>query len=701
VSLDLGAPVGALRGIGPVRAAKLAEEGIRTVEDFLLFLPFRYEDRSRFVPIAELVPGDRVTVAGRITGAALWRTRVRGFTLFRIRPADESGVLACVWYNQPYLRNVLKEGREAVLYGEVAAPGKGKTAPELQNPQFEIVGEDSERVHTGRIVPVYRSLAGLSTRRIRGILHDALQGLPADLPDPLPPETASRLQLMPRARALREAHFPSRDANPESLREGRSAAHRRLALEELFTLQERLMRARQIRRSSAGPALRVTPGTRALLASIPPFRLTSAQSRVLEEILGDLSRTSPMSRILLGDVGSGKTVLALLAALVALENGFHAALMAPTEILAQQHHQSAMRLLAPTRHRPLLLTAGSSGAAREATRRRLRAGEARLVIGTHALFQEKMEFRNLGLVLVDEQHRFGVQQRARLAAKGAHPHVLLMTATPIPRSLALVLYGDMEASLLDQLPPGRAKVRTLVRSQSDRGKIYAFIRREASQGRRTVIVYPLVENSAGRNVRSVRGDAASLASGPLSGVATGWLHGKMGAEEKSRVMASFASGEISVLVATTVVEVGIDVPEASVMIVENADRFGLSQLHQLRGRVGRGGSAAWCILLRGESITPEAEARFAVLCAISDGFEIARRDLELRGPGELQGLRQAGDPGLRVARLGRDEDLLEIARRAAEERIESRPREIVADLERVVRRAPASARRRRSPSPIA
>ncbi|HEV8337664.1 MAG TPA: ATP-dependent DNA helicase RecG [Candidatus Polarisedimenticolia bacterium] len=698
MSLDLGAPVGALRGIGPVRAKKLAEEGIRTVEDFLLFLPFRYEDRSRFVPVANLVPGDRVAVTGRITGAALLRTRVRGFTLFRIRLADDSGALACVWYNQPYLRNVLKEGREAVLYGEVSPPGKGQTGPRLQNPQFEIVAEDAERIHTGRIVPVYRSLAGLSTRRIRGMLHEALKRLPADPPDPLPPGTISRLLLMPRATALREVHFPPRDAPVESLREGRSAAHRRLALEELFTLQERLIRARRARRSSAGLPLRVTPGTRALLASIPPFKLTSAQSRVLEEILRDLSRASPMSRILLGDVGSGKTVVALLAALVALENGFHAALMAPTEILAQQHHQSATRLLAPTRHRPLLLTAGSSAASRDETRRRLRSEEARLVIGTQALIQEKIEFQNLGLVLVDEQHRFGVQQRALLAEKGVHPHLLLMTATPIPRSLALVLYGDMEVSLLDERPPGRAKVRTIVRAPSDRDKIYAFIRREASQGRRSVIVYPLVENSVRRNVRSVRGDAASLAGGPLSGVAVGGLHGKMSAEEKSRVMAAFASGEISVLVATTVVEVGIDVPEASVMIVENADRFGLSQLHQLRGRVGRGGSASWCILLRGENITPEAEARLAVLCATSDGFEIARRDLELRGPGELQGLRQAGDPGLRVARLGRDQDLLEIARREAEERIESSARERVADRERSAPRAPISARRR-SPSP--
>jgi len=665
VTVDLRAPIETVKGIGPRRAEALAGAGIRTAQDLLLTLPFRYEDRSHFASISALAPGVRAAVKGRILSAVLRRTRTRGFTLFNVRIEDESGVLPCLWYNQPYLRNVLKEGRNVVLFGEATVPERGKPELRFLNPQYEILGDDPERIHTGRIVPIYRKVGDLSSRRLRGLLHGLLHELPPDPGDPLPAGLCGRLGLPCRTAAFREAHFPAPGTSPALLEAGLTPAHRRLAFEELFLLQASLERARDRRRALSGVSIQVTPQFRLACSRILPFRLTPAQKRVLEEILRDLSGPAPMSRLLHGEVGSGKTVVALLAAVAAMESGCQVALMVPTEILAEQHYQTLGRLLTGTGHRPALLTSGQASTQRRGTLKALAGGSVGLVVGTHALIQEEVEFRRLGLVIVDEQHRFGVRQRTLLQEKGRHPHLLLMTATPIPRSLALVLYGDMEVSVLDEVPRGRGVVRTVLRTSADRAKIHAFIRREAGEGRRTAIVYPLVRESEGSDLRSAVNEARSLARGPLSGVAVGLLHGKMSSEERNRAMAGFAAGRTRVLVTTTVVEVGIDVPEATVMVVESAERFGLSQLHQLRGRVGRGASASWCILIRGERISPEAEARLQVVTDTSDGFEIARRDLELRGPGELRGLRQSGDPGLRVADLVRDEDLLEIAREEA------------------------------------
>jgi len=663
--VDLRAPVEAVKGIGPRRAEALAGAGIRTAEDLLLTLPFRYEDRSHFASIAALAPGDRAAVRGRILSAALRRTRVRGFTLFNVRIEDESGVLPCLWYNQPYLRNVLKEGRSVVLFGEATVPERGKPELRFVNPQYEILGDDPEQIHTGRIVPIYRKAGDLSSRRLRGILHGLLQDLPPDSADPLPDGLCRRLGLPCRTAAIREVHFPAPGTSPGLLEAGLAPAHRRLALEELFLLQASLERARDRRRALSGVSIPVTPEIRLACSRILPFRLTPAQERALEEIFRDLSGPAPMSRLLHGEVGSGKTVVALLAAVAALESGCQVALMVPTEILAEQHHRTLGRLLVGTGHPPALLSSGQGSLQRRATLKALAEGSAGLVVGTHALIQEGVEFRRLGLVIVDEQHRFGVRQREILQEKGRHPHLLLMTATPIPRSLALALYGDMEVSVLDEVPGGRGVVRTVLRASADREKIHAFIRREAEEGRRTAIVHPLVRESEGSDLRSAVNEARALARGPLSGVAVGLLHGKMSPEERNRAMAAFAAGRTRVLVTTTVLEVGIDVPEATVMVVESAERFGLSQLHQLRGRVGRGASDSWCILVRGERISPEAEARLQVMTGTSDGFEIARRDLEIRGPGELRGLRQSGDPGLRLADLIRDADLLEIAREEA------------------------------------
>ncbi len=664
--LELTASVETVRGIGPRRRDVLAESGIRTVEDLLLTLPFRYEDRSRFARIADLTPGDRATVTGRIAASVLRRTRIRGFTIFQARVEDDSGILTCLWYNQPYLKDLLKEGRNVVLFGEAVLPSRGRPVVQYQNPQVEILGEDPERVHTGRIVPIYRKLGDLSPRRLRGILHDLLRRLPREIPDPLPPDLSRRLEFPPRAEALREVHFPGPGTDPGLLEAGRTPSHRRLAFEELLALQVALATAREQRRRRMAPRLAPELESGRARERILPFRLTGAQEQALEEILRDLAGPSPMSRLLQGEVGSGKTAVALLGAVAVMEGGCQVALMVPTEILAEQHFRSAGRLLAPTRFRLALLTAGLPSEERRSTLAALAEGSVDLVVGTHALLQETVSFHRLGLVIVDEQHRFGVRQRALLQEKGGgHPHLLLMTATPIPRSLALAYYGDMDVSVLDELPPGRGAVRTVLRTGEDRERIYAFIRREAGEGRRTAIVYPLVRESKGRDLRSAAREAEALARGPLAGVPVGLLHGRMSPEERNRVMAHFTSGRIRVLVTTTVVEVGIDVPEASVMIVEHAERFGLAQLHQLRGRVGRGAAASWCVLIPGEAISAEAEARLRILAETPSGFELARKDLEMRGPGELRGLRQSGDPGLRVADLVRDEDLLEIARQAA------------------------------------
>jgi len=663
--MDLATPVAQVKGIGPKRSEALAAARIITVEDLLLYLPFRYEDRSRFLPISALTPGLRATVSGRIISSRLMRTRTRGLTLFEALVGDDRGSVQCLWFNQPYLRNVLKEGRRVVLFGETHVPDRGKAPVQFRNPQHEILGEDPERIHTGRTVPIYRRVGDLSTRKLRAIVHRLLGFLPLQLPEPFPEELIDRLGLPSRGVALREIHFPSPGGDLALLHRGLSPAHRRLAFEELFFLQLAFARARQDREARPGIPCPLSPEIRSTLTGILPFELTVSQTKVLGEIATDLAGRRPMSRLLQGDVGCGKTVVALLSALIVIENGGQVALMAPTEILAAQHFMTVRRFLAGTRYRVELLTAGVRGSPREEILGSLSAGGLDLVVGTHALIQDNLKFRNLGLAVVDEQHRFGVRQRALLGEKGNVPHFLMMTATPIPRSLALTLYGDLDVSIIDLLPPGRSPVRTIVCSPSDRPEIYAFIRREVEGGRRAAIVYPLVKESPRHELRSAVRESESLSRGPFEGLGVGLLHGQLPPQEKRRVMEAFATGRLPILVATTVLEVGIDVPEASILLVEHADRLGLSQLHQLRGRVGRGSGPSWCILMPGEQVTTQGQARLAILAETTDGFEIARRDLELRGPGELTGIRQSGGPELRVANLTRDLALLELAREEA------------------------------------
>ncbi len=688
--LEIGTPLRYVKGIGPRRAEELAAEGVQTVEDLLYHLPFRYEDRSRFLPIASLVAGIKGTVRGRVVTAVLRRTRARGFAIFEALVEDASGAIRAIFFNQPYLRTLLTRGREVILYGEASLSRFGRRSLVLESPQFEVLAEDeAEPIHTGRVVPIYPRLPGLSSRAIRTLVHRVLKDLPGSLPDPLPPGLSSARGFLPRREALALAHFPPEDADPLKLQTGRTPAHGRLIFEEFFFLQLGFALARReneaMRRPGGG--LRVDDGIRERLRAVLPFRLTAAQRGALKEIADDLMAPRPMNRLLQGDVGSGKTVVALLAALLVVENGGQVAFMAPTEILAEQHHRSFRRILAGKGYSIGLLTAGVQGAARRQVLNGLRSGAIPILVGTHALVEEEVRFRALRLAVIDEQHRFGVAQRARLRSKGERPDVLVMTATPIPRTLALTVYGDLDLSVIDEMPPGRRPVRTVVRGEDSRRRVFEFLRAQIAEGRQAYVVYPLVEESEKSELRAAVAMAERLRQEVFPDLAVGLLHGRMKPEEREAVMAEFVSGRLSLLVATTVIEVGIDVPNATVMVIEQAERFGLSQLHQLRGRVGRGSHESYCILMSGPEVTEEAQRRIQVMCECSDGFVIARRDLEMRGPGEFLGTRQSGIPDLRVGDILRDHEILEDARREAFAAAESfrtgpRPPETIRHLSR-------------------
>jgi ATP-dependent DNA helicase RecG len=687
--IDLATPLRYLKGIGPRRSEALEAEGLRTVEDLLLYLPFRYEDRSRFLPIASLLPGVRGTVRGRVVSAALRRTRRRGLSIFEALVEDDSGSIRVVFFNQPYLNRLLSPGREVILHGESSPARYGRRGLIMKSPQHEVLArEEDEAIHTGRVVPIYGRLPGLSSRAIRRVVHAALRDLPAGLPDPLPPGLARDRGLPPRRAAFVLAHFPSQDADLAECLAGRSPAHRRLIFEEFFFLQLGFALARRrIESQPEEPGLRVDDVIRERLRAVLPFRLTGAQRRVLKEIASDLMSPRPMSRLLQGDVGCGKTVVALMAALLSVENGHQAAFMAPTEILAEQHHRSFRRLLEGRGYPIALLTAGVKGAARRQVLQGLRAGSIPILVGTHALLEEEVSFRSLRLAVIDEQHRFGVAQRARLRGKGKRTDVLVMTATPIPRSLALTVYGDLSLSVIDELPPGRSPVRTMLRDERARGDVYRFLREQVERGRQVYVVYPLIEESGDTDLKAAVEMAARLGREVFPDRRVGLLHGRLKPEERETVMGDFAAGRIPVLVATTVIEVGIDVPNATVMVIEEAERFGLSQLHQLRGRVGRGSSDSFCVLMAGAGGTPESEQRLRIMCETSDGFVIARRDLEMRGPGEFLGTRQSGLPDLRAGDILRDHDILEDARREAfdlAERLGSLPQrgDLVRHMER-------------------
>ena len=673
-----------VKGIGPQRAKLLANLGLHTVEDALYYLPTRHEDRSQLTPLRSLKPNDVTTVSGTIRAVSpppRGRPRVPLSALL----SDGTGFLTCVWFGQAYLERVFQRGQRLIVHGKVQRYRSGPL--QMQVKDFEIVEDESgdgagepgdETLHTGRLVPVYGLTRGLTARPMRRLMKRLVDGYVDGLDDPLPDALRARHHLELLSLALRAGHFPKTDADYAS-------ARRRLVYDEFLLLQLGLA----IRRHRQGrqPGLAMNPPgalARRLLASLP-FALTPAQERVWREIRMDMAAPYPMNRLLQGDVGSGKTVVAALAILTAVESGYQTALMAPTEILAEQHLMTLTQLLEPLAVEVALLTNAVKGKARERVGAGTADGSIKCVVGTHALVQGDVRFRRLGLAVVDEQHRFGVNQRATLRGKGESPDVLVMTATPIPRTLALTLYGDLEVSVIDELPPGRKPVVTKARTESARRQIYGFLREQVSEGRQVYVVYPLVEESEALDLRAATEMAARLQGEVFADLRIGLLHGRMAFAEKDRVMREFKAGAIHILVSTTVIEVGIDVPNASVMLIEHAERFGLSQLHQLRGRVGRGPWKSYCILLSGAA-SEDARRRLDAMTATGDGFKIAEADLSLRGPGDFFGTRQSGLPEFRVADLLRDAAALEAARRDAVALIRDDP-QLLAPEHRALRTA--------------
>ncbi len=660
MSLDfLHTPLQFLKGVGPRKAADLKRAGLHTVEDLLYRLPFRYEDRSRMQPIASLRPGNKAAVLGEVKSARLATTRRRGFTIFHAAVGDASGTIRCTWMNQKFLADILKPHQQVVIFGDVKLDSSGL---HFMNPEFELIADDLAGVHTGRIVPFYEKTGMVTPNMQRKLVRQALDDLPEDITDALPPDLRARRELMPRRPALVNAHFPPNELSLEQLNAFRTPAQRRLIFEEFFLYQIGHAWRRHATSTELKPfALKVDDRIRASCAKILPFKLTPGQRQALKEIVEDMLLPQPMHRLLQGDVGAGKTIVALLAAIVAMENGLQVAFMAPTEILAVQHYGNIARLLSQSRFRVDLLTGSTPGLHKHTLHAHVERGTTNLIVGTHALVQERVRFNTLGLVVIDEQHRFGVAQRAALRAKGLRPDVLLMTATPIPRTLALTDYSELDVSKIPDLPPGRKPVRTWVKPESRRDEIYALLREQLDAGRQGYIIYPLVEESEKIDLKSATEMADHLQAEVFPAYRVALLHGRMKQDAKDRVMHAFAAGQIHLLVSTTVVEVGVDVANASIMVVEHAERFGLSQLHQLRGRVGRGEWESHCILMYQAPWTDDARERLKALASTSDGFAIAERDLELRGAGDFFGTRQSGLPKLRTGDMVRDRDIMEAA----------------------------------------
>jgi ATP-dependent DNA helicase RecG len=651
----LATPLQFLKGVGPQRAAALARKHLLTVGDALWFVPLRHEDRTRLTPLGALVPGQTATCSGVVAGVSPPPPRSR--LPFSVLLRDESGYATASWFGGGWLSRLLRRGQRLVLHGKVA---RFQGRLNLRQPDFEIVESgDDERLHTGRLVPVYSTTEGLTQRPLRALMWRVVEEFARDAPEILPEAVRGRHGLLPLGEALAAIHFPPDE--PALV-----AARRRLAFDDFLLLQLGLAVLRSRTTRTEGISLRPHGALAARLRASLPYRLTRAQERVWDEIRADMAAPYPMHRLLQGDVGSGKTIVAALAVLTAVEAGWQAAVMAPTEILAEQHYMTFRRLLEPLGVPVTLLTSSLKARDREARRAAVASGEHACVVGTHALVQQGVEFRRLGLAVVDEQHRFGVEQRARLRAKGGHADMLVMTATPIPRTLALTLYGDLDVSVLDELPPGRTPVKTVARTEGKRAAIYEFLREQIGRGRQAYVVYPLVEESEAVDLKAATDMATRLGREVFPELRVGLLHGRLRFEEKDDVMRRFNAGEIHILVSTTVIEVGIDVPNASVMLIEHAERFGLSQLHQLRGRVGRGPWRSYCILLHSARPTEEAERRIQAMVETSDGFRIAEVDLELRGPGEFFGTRQSGLPEFRVADLLRDGAILDEARGAAQ-----------------------------------
>jgi ATP-dependent DNA helicase RecG len=682
--LALSTSVQYVKGIGPRLAEVLAAKGIQTVADLLHYLPFRYEDRLNPRSIAELRPGEMATVIAEVRTSGLFRTR--RMPIFQLTASQGRKRLKCLWFNGGYLRDRFKPGQLVALYGKVEEE-RGEL--QIVQPQFEILRDAAENggggdgadqklaasLEVGRIVPIYESAGQgrLTARWFRRIIRTALENMPQELPDPIPATVRSRIGLMPPTAALWRVHWPEAGESFKDLQSSRTPAHLRLIFEELFFVELALELKRRQVKAETGIGFRLDDRVREAIKKILPFHPTSAQKKVLKEIANDMEKASPMRRLLQGDVGSGKTIVAFEAAIIAIENGYQVALMAPTEILAQQHYFSARRILENAGYRIVLLTGSLEQDRKREIRRHIAQGNAHLVIGTHALLQESVEFSKLGLVIVDEQHRFGVLQRLTLMQKTSEertettpePDVLVMTATPIPRTLALTLYGDLDLSVIDELPPGRTPIVTRRVSGERTLEVWEFVRKQVAAGHQVYVVYPVIEQNEERELKAALKMYRELSGQVFADLKVGLLHGRLENELKEKVMGMFQKGELDILVATTVIEVGVDVPNATVMVIEHAERFGLSQLHQLRGRIGRGGAKSYCILMTGGKVSEEGERRLDAMVRTNDGFQIAELDLELRGPGEFFGTRQAGMPSFLVANLIRDRQILEVAKREA------------------------------------
>ena len=705
--LDPSTPVQYVKGIGPRLAEVLAAKDIRTVDDLLHYLPFRYEDRLNPRSVAELRAGEMATVIAEVRNSGLFRTR--RMPIFQLTVGQGRTRLKCIWFNAAYLQDRFQAGQMVALYGKVEEDRDGQL--QIIQPQFEILGDIYEEggadeaekkaaasLEIGRIVPIYESTGQgkLTPRWFRRIIRGALKNLSPDLPDPIPAAVRAHLSLVSPREALFKVHWPDAGESFADLQSSRTPAHIRMIFDELFFIELGLELKRREQKAQTGIAFRLDGGVREAIKKILPFHPTAAQKRVLKEIATDMQTPCPMRRLLQGDVGSGKTIVAFQAAIIAIENGYQVALMAPTEILAQQHYFSARQILERAGYRIVLLTGSLEQDRKRDVRRHIAQGNAQLVIGTHALIQDRVEFENLGLVVVDEQHRFGVMQRLKLMKKTddarvgagdspapplrlrsgqacgdarrsteAEPDVLVMTATPIPRTLALTLYGDLDLSVLDELPPGRTPVVTRSLPDERAPEVWDFLGKQIAAGHQAYVVYPVIEENEERELKAAEQMHRQLRDKIFPRLHVGLLHGRLDADEKERVMREFQQGKIEILVATTVIEVGVDVPNATVMVIEHADRFGLAQLHQLRGRIGRGAAKSYCVLMRGGKVSEEGERRLDAMVRSNDGFQIAELDLELRGPGEFFGTKQAGIPSFRVANIIRDRQLLEAAKREA------------------------------------
>ena len=676
-TLTLTSPVQFLKGVGPKRAEALQRLGIRTTGDLLYHVPHRYLDATTVTPLARALVNQDVTCVGRVVSTGILPTR-RGLRVFRAVLRDASGLLECAWPGRPFLERQIKKGQLLLVTGPVRYYHGKQIVPR----EFIVLAEpdDESDGDPGLVLPVYPATEGLTHRQIRALVQQHLDALLPLVSDPHPAAFRERQDLIELRRALELMHRPKRVEEAE-------LGRRRLAFDELFDQQLVQARARHLaKRSRAGIRFELKRELTTRLKEHLPFELTADQRQAVREITDDMTAPLRMHRLLMGDVGTGKTVVALFAMLLAAENDFQAAIMAPTELLAEQHGATLTRLLEPLAIRPELLLGRMSAAEKSAARERIAAGGPRLVVGTHALIQESVTFRRLGLAVIDEQHRFGVEQRAALVEKGDAPDVLLLTATPIPRSLALTLYGDLDVTQIRERPPGRGAVKTALRTDAARAKIYEFMRGECAAGRQVYVIYPVIDESERADLKAATTMAERLAK-TFSEFRVGLVHGRLKADERDATMRAFRDNQVHILVATTVIEVGIDVANATVMFIEHAERFGLAQLHQLRGRIGRGAAAGHCILL---SDAPEAAPRLQAFCETTDGFKIAELDLQERGMGELTGARQSGGLALRYANLETDLALLEAARTTAAAIIATDPalehREHAAYKERIVSR---------------